>query len=656
MTSLSSNSDEWPEEIVTKIKERIPSISAASLSIKFMKEDEEIGAATGSITVVAENKTAVIPIIIKDFKMYPLDVFFAGEKVLPLTNDFFIRYMAGSDAGKAFGELEEFPNMGVHSRFLRGDSLAHIIYPPNWGRYAYASDSKYPIIDEISKTIDGEQWTKTAKTDPATIARYYNSGNLEIMQKIANLKPVNMQEFRQGVDNLVVRTINVLKKNDPNNYTLLSTQSNQFNPAMSSLDRLDVRKFVSKADEDVVSFMHDLDANGEKVLIPENQDNGVFVAMPEKDRPELAESFGMYNIRTESGVNVEGLVIPKVVDFDQNPVGTKTFLGKGFSTMQADIAGHPIRDRQYIPEGNCPTVGQTGTFFYNDDGKDGLCTVPVTVRSVMRKEGPESKVIMQAVDLYGEDICICIPDECSRIQKIVPMGLTDKGIKKYHIPSFMRWVPMEGFTSVANSPADYEMKVAAAKTDIAPVRVIQTGYGEYAIRGLDKYAHKMDWDPGRLQSHQAKFLLAAVGANEETINEGFKYAALKGSADFHGTLHVDTYEEKIASVKPKAEELVKKAEELRKDTVKEASYMDSSQTVDALLSLNFISAQNLSNFISKIPIFKATLSHLCSCLLGARLGVREIPEESTASAISKLIDVLNGLEALRAMHKPKGSK
>ena len=100
--------------------------------------------------------------------------------------------------------------------------------------------------------------------------------------------------------------------------------------------------------------------------------------------------------------------------------------------------------------------------------------------------------------------------------------------------------------------------------------------------------------------------------------------------------------------RPLANILVKKAKDIKVNLVKEAAYMVSAQTVDALLSLNFVTPDNLSKFVSKIPAFKAVVSHLASCLLAARIGVKEIPEQAASTAMHRLLDVISGLESIKA--------
>jgi hypothetical protein len=212
----------------------------------------------------------------------------------------------------------------------------------------------------------------------------------------------------------------------------------------------------------------------------------------------------------------------------------------------------------------------------------------------------------------------------------------------------MKWTVMEGFGEVTNSAHSYAVKTAAdTKTDW-PVKVMATGFGQYAIKGVEKYAKAAGWDSTMLQGHQAKFLLAALGCPMDKIASAFSQANRLGSCELHNLKRVPTVQEKIASFRPQAQKLTKMAAEIKRNLFKEASYVDNSQTVDALLSLNFVTPDNITKFVGKIPHFKATISNLASALLASRIGIKEIPENACAVAMQRLIEVVDGLERLRA--------
>jgi hypothetical protein len=653
MTSLSSDSSVWPEEIITKLKERIPSVAALSASVKFMHLDEENGTATGSVTVTDGKKTIVVPVIAKEFSMYPLDTFTWEGKMLPLTPDFFSQvFMDGSES--AFGQLLEYPLLSMVDRYLRGENLQNVVFPPNWGRYAFAS-ANVPegILDDIKASIDGKEIKKLAEADQNSVARFFSNDMYPLINSLSHLQPVNMNEFRQSIEKLVHRNVHVISKDGPNRYTLLSTQLDTFNPAIDAMTRGECEDFCSRACSKPDS-MHEVDQNGEKVItVVDDSGSQVFLFRPQQDKPEHATVFGRYNVRTKTGLNVEGVVVPVVIDFDQNAVPTKLFLGKGLSTIQESIVGSRIvGEGNWMPEGQAPTVGQTGTFLYHEGEKGAVATLPVTIKAVWHEAGND-KFCLKVVDLNG--LCIrldVLPDRKHGgmgLERITRLGIPEQGQPPHYlIPGSMKWVPMEGFDAVSSSEFDYLSKTAAHKITGNPVKMIHTGYDQYSIRGLDKYAGAMGWDKSCLSSTQTKFLLAAMGMGETKIAEAITEAKASGMAEIHGLNYPPLQSEKIASFIPRAQEMQKTASAFKNNFFKVASYIENAQTVDALLSLNFVNAENISKFIAKIPLFKAAISHLASCLLASRLGIREIPEQSASGAMSKLIDVVNGLEALRA--------
>lgn len=638
---LSNDVDSWPEEIVQKVKERIPSSAGLNMMVKFMKKDEETGVATGSVTVHSPNEAIVIPLIIKDFMMYPLDVMIAKKKLLPLNQDYFDAVMNKNDV---FAKVEEYPMFGGLGRF-EDANLWNAIYPPSLGRYAYAS-AGYDILDSISDTIDGREfkaWLKQPGNEKVA-ARLLFGPHKEVVQKVANLQPVNMNEYRQGVENLIPRSIVMLRYDGPNKYSILSNSDKLFHPAiLSGLTRNECERHLSKLCDNVADDINDVDQNGEKLLMLPEGKNEVILAKEDMEIPEEAREYDHFSVKNKNGVNVEGVVIPKVIDFDMKLTGLRLFVGKTESTYQNNIYGVRIKNSRFKPQ-TCkiPCVGQTGCFIYQPDNSNALATVPVTVTAVVDDVG---NTIVKAVDLTGAPLRLKLTDEMSfDMQRIALMGP-----RSYMIPGRMRWLPLEGFQEVSNSPEDYSIKQASERLTTHPVTVIGTGYDMYAMRGVSKYASVLGWDASCLKSSEAKFLLASLGCGKEKIAHIIKKASTHGSAEVHGLDFKPLANEKIAEARPLAEHLYARALELRSNLIKEASYLENSQTVDALLSLNFVTPTNISKFVSKIPQLKSAVSTLASCLIASRLGIKEIPELSTSNAMSRLVEVIDGLEKLRAV-------
>ena len=639
MHSLSEVSESWPEEITQKLKEKIPSSDGMSLIVKIMKKDEENGTATGSIQI-ANNKTqVVVPLIIKDFMMYPLDVFLAKNKLLPLTEDYFNSVFKDNEV---FQKLDEYPMYAGIGRFDNGN-LWEANYPPGLGRYSYAS-AGYPILDIISETIDASEMKQYLISNPGVAVNFEKNGHAEIIKKLANLQPVNMGEYRQGVDKLINKNIFMLRKQGPNAYSILSNNDSTFSPTLEDpIDRESFRKRVIEISESAHDDINDVDCNGEKLLVaPGTGTVSPYLAGVEDNEIGPANEFGHYIVKNRNGVDLQGLVIPTVIDFNMTTLPITMFISKDHWGAQSNIAGIRKDDSSFKLEGQVPRVGQTGVFVYQPNEKKALSTIPVTIRSVSQTEDSR-RLDLKVKDFNGLDLFIEIDSGTHPLQRIAKIG------SGYRIPSDkFSWVPLGTHCQITSNPIDHMAKAASKKLTDNPVTLIPTGYDQYAMKGVSKYAHSMGWDATNLDRWKAEFLLASIGMDNKSMPGLFKGASIKGFVAIHGLNRPKLASEKIAAAIPVAESVLGFTNKVKCNLLKEASFMDNSQTVDALLSLKFVNPDNIQKFVAKMPSLKSAISHLASLLIASRLGVQEIPEHAASSAMYRLVEVVNSLESLRA--------
>lgn len=637
---LSNDIDSWPEEIIQKLKERVPKSSGMNTMVKFMKKDEENGTATGSVVISSPEKTAIVPLIVKDFRLMPLDVIIAKQRLLPLTPDYFD---AVFEDNNIFQKLEEYPMFSGLGRF-EDANLWNAIYPPSLGRYAYAS-AGYPIMDEISDDIDGEVFKKQLKgiidLDEKIAARFMNNGQWDLLKKVASLPAaINENEFRQGKENLIPKDVAMVYMETPNKYTILSSSDKTFCPVITKVDRPKCKHMLSTLSDDVDDVLNEVDQNGEKFLRVSTPKDDVVLASTDFFPVEEANEYDHYSVKTRTGLDEVGLVVPRVISFDQVPQNVKLFLGKNTSTLQANIFGVRVPRCRFEPETCLPHVGQTGTFLFRTDRSHGLATLPVTIKTVTDNMGV---LTLKVVDLVGVPLKLKMNPHMGHLQRIAKIAPGE-----YVLPGKMEWVPMKNFGVVSDSKESYLVKEAADRFSAHTVVLMNKGHDQWAIRGLDKYADAAEFDKSHVQGPEMRFLLASLGCSQEKIAQFMKVAQTTGQAKIANLNLIPTLAEKIAEMAPVAKEMVEFARSLKADLIKEASYMDNSQTVDALLSLNFITPENISKFVSKIPQIKGAISSLASCLVASRLGMKEIPEEAAATSMNRLIEVVTGLEKLRA--------
>lgn len=802
LQKLSPDCNVWPEEIIEKLKERIPQSNGLNLMVKFMKQDPETGAGTGSVLVSSTTKQVVVPVIVKDFMLYPLDIMIADQKLLPLTPDYFMAAFQ-QDQNNAFLRLEEYPMYSGMHRFDEG-SMWNANYPPAQGRYSYAS-AGYEMLDKISGTIDGSQLKSYLLEHPEVAANLVKHGHAEIIKNLAKLdkkaafggdiKALGERDGHNGKKRLVLgwipkeeeagprgllkdtnelcgwaaahgygesvqkdlmdvhlgyvkklhntygpehketkrlraKSLQYLKdivsnkgrekkaeigpmaavgaalgsvhaslKNDPeksriqrvghfladmmhgaalgaisgqimkkaeigniallrsagpSRYSILSTQDDVFSPVEQSWHANEIRKMLADLKLNVDEVMNDVALNGERVLIMPEAGPGPMGGIKSTEAVvSQANEFGPYQVQKRDGVMVEGFVIPKVIGFDMKPMSAKVFLGESMGTIQSDIAGVKLPATKVKLRHHPIRVGSTGVFvMMGGDKKSALCTAPVTIKSVEDKYG---EVKMRVMSLDGQGMALKLASHAN-----VPHASSDRpgqifeGFQRivkvadgYILPNKFFWVPMEGFHEVSERPEEFQQKLAAQTTSSSNVTIIPTGYGQWAIRGAEKLAQEAKLDPTLLSQGQVQFLLASMGCGSEKIASVIKSANRKGKEVVSVTFPklASHYEGRKQVALSK---IAAKCDQIRVNLVKEASYIDNAQTVDALLALNFVNPDNLSKFVGFLPRIKATISNLCSLMLASRLGVQEIPEQAASTAMYRLIDVVNGLESVRA--------
>jgi hypothetical protein len=71
-------------------------------------------------------------------------------------------------------------------------------------------------------------------------------------------------------------------------------------------------------------------------------------------------------------------------------------------------------------------------------------------------------------------------------------------------------------------------------------------------------------------------------------------------------------------------------------------------SLDAVLSLGFLTKENLTRFAAATPAIEEALFRVCALLVASRLGMREIPESACEAAITALQEVVTGLKAIRS--------
>lgn len=659
---LPDNSKEWAEVITTKLREQYPEATKLSLSVEFRKKDDTSGTAIGAIHCQdpQSGKVLVVPIVAHKFELSPLDVWMEtpSQAVHPLTNDTFKEEFFAHSPAEG---LDARPADSA-GQYFNDPSLWTTNYPPLQGRYSYAS-AGYPLLDLISDTMkkkDIEAFKASLEKDAYVLPKFKNHGHLEIIEKIAKKSVPMTNDFVTSALKLIPVGVAHIKKESPDKYSILSMADQLFDLSASEhIDRKECMRRLSKITMDVNATMNDVDQEGEKMVVKKPAPTkGVWLYDDMTDKPESANTFGAYVVKTKSGITVEGIVFPHVVDFAGKKKSQKIFISPSHSSIQDSIAGVKKTDsaifEKILKKPHAARVGQTGCFVFIDDGK-AIATIPVTIKAI-EEWGPMTAVTLDGVKIKISRGFSDNPSPVSlgnvKVKKqkgfLDVHGMIELRPKEFTIPRGMLWLPMEGFQEVSASAQNWLEKEASRFAEIDPLTIRWTGV-VYQTKGNE--IERPEWN-----EREIKVVLASKGASLEKIAQILKKAKATGKVTVHGLGKL----RKKAEIIKEADEVYTKLEsicqDLKQDLVKIAAEIEDASTVDTLLSLQFLNPENLAKFCSYKPVFQKVLDYLAELLLASRLGLKDAPEGAISTAISRLQETIKGLSKVEASLKSPGAK
>ena len=668
-TKLPQDMDLWAEEITTKIRERIPMSRHMLIKISFINRNEELGIATGAATLHDQklNKAVYLPLIVKNFSLSPLDVMLVPSKgaesgfdVSPFHQDLFADVMFNSEV---FDHLER-PIDRIQQMYMNPQNS--VVFPPNH-RNVYASAGG-GIIDTISDTIspaDKKAFLNNLRNDQNAMVGYEKRANLDILKKIATSKIKITPESAKTLANVT------LLKQKGDKVSVLTTSDEVFSPIIASgNNRLTP---CDENGEDIVlpeETLNEVKMNGEKMVFRElTPKNDVMVGPTNSpqhytktdEQPVEAQIFGAYKVQDKNGVFHKGIILPNLIDFNMKRVNGKVFKSLNKSSFQDKIVGIPTgAEKTQFLKFREPEIGMTGVFVtYNDT--NALATIPFTIRSITDVQGNDHII---AVGLKGEKIKIkyggYIPeDNKPDFEEDVSLKNIAKVKDYYIVPRRFKFLAMDNFCELMENGSSMTLKTASKSMSYSPVRVIYTGDSQFSLKGPDmtKMARMCGWDSTNLGASQAAFLLTSKNCPLTKVAEALKTAGAQTREVYIHGLPSTNYEYKQDEQEVKvASAVLEQINLLRTDLTKEAAGIEDSQVVDAALSLNFINSENIDKFVSFIPVFEQCSKLLSQVLLASRLGIEEIPEQASAVAMHKLIEVVQGLNKLKSLEEKTASR
>lgn len=651
----------WPQEVIDLFYEQNPLLADAEISPVFKEVNEERGYAVGAMSVKRKPqvmpkdadsasvvKEIIFPIIVKDKEVSLFDVFFVGETPHPAT-----------DANVQAALFR--PDLFDITKTMPGDvSLVNQLYPPYRSRYGFgtsfesggggkfASAGKISVEDLLKISVMGQVLPFMSSKDVSRIEEELamdpafqkealaHEPLRNILTKLAHFEPLSVEEMVEARRRSVKPDVVQFTK-EGHVIHVKYASSQMWEPQIDTLTAKEAAEILPQDQRNKLSVQGVVTVG----TSPTTQ------GLVEGTSAVAIKTAGVYLIKSSTRAGQEKLaqVYTKVIDFDKMAMSTTlTVFHDGDWCMQDKVAGIPRPEESgadFLIQHHI-SAKDLGPDLISKLGmvtlvRDGVATLPITVKSA---QATDDGLVLHGTSSMEQKLELIPTENIKHIEKI--------GHCRYAIPMDMTIVPLGIPVRTSEEPSDY-IKVASFTDQL---EIISDG-GAYSFRGHDCLRKLAGIETQFLGHKDAMFLAVGMGLEAEFADKMLKQASRTGSVMVGGVRPVITEIEKISSaldtIKPLAEKLAK----VRVLLLKEAAVLPGEDTIDKVLSLNFITPENVSIFTKNIPVFQATATELARTLIATRLGLEGVPEGAVQRAMQALQGVIEALQELK-YNQPAG--
>lgn len=643
MSRLSENPDDWQSEIINELLRQAPYAGDFEPKLVMNELDPERRYALGSIELRSRQavnprddkmsaevqgvKQILIPIVVNDGKMHPLDVFIHNGKAQPLTESRLRRAMFRPQLFEAIAKRP-------------GDQdIMSTLYPPyrsggfglggnsfvGAAEQAKVSSVRPELIDQIHHTIklaDIERVTNELNADPTLQAAVmHNPATIPFMAKIAQPPQTVTAEhmLKQAAMAIPPKVVQVQKTS--NGFLIKTANPDTLLPEQNEVDRPTAEATVGP---DIVKKV-ERDGTVTVATEPVVKDSLVDLKI------KRADEFGEWKVKTKDGKELVGWVFPRCVDLDGTNMALGIFSNGSQSAFQENIAGSMVGKGTNLIDEEPSGFG----CFYLARAGSVQAIMPMTIKG--QSQDTDGTKMFMVETVMGQPTEIRMVAGLNKISQISD--------ERYGIPADCGWMPMRDMTELAEDP-DQFTKTAEALRAGGQVEVMTDG-STYSMRGLGitKLAKALPVD--FVDHDQAMYNLAILGVHPSFAREKLAEAhRLSRWVEIDGVRPVTLAAEKYHQAKTAAAKFIAKIPAVKSLLLKEAAALDDPLSVDKVLSVGFLNPENIGTFISYLPEFEDTLQKLSELLVASRLGLSAVDTGALERVVKHLDKVIGGLREM----------
>jgi hypothetical protein len=621
---LSEETQKWPHEIKQYLLEMSPFVGKYNLNVNFTRIDEENGYGFGAVLVTTgmeSDKKVQLPFIIKSNKLDPMDIIIASGTTRPLTE---------SRLSEALFRPQLFDGVVKEDDIRPTGAVGAMMNATPPGRQGMSGmgptiTKASSLIETIKDTITQSDLEKTANRiseDTELRDRVFN--NAATLQTINRLREAELVEKTAELSTHIRPTVMQVTITKDDKYKVKTANPKAYKRKVEVLERAHA---LAKLGSDVVRAVDNVGT----ITVSTN-------ATVDRDQMEIkhasADTNGVYKVVAMDGSPIKGLVLNKLADLSGKVTEMRLFVHPDAMSVQDDISGEKLASLSgaQMPSNHPEGLG----VFYWQNGADIQATVPLIVHS-MSKIAEE---IQYDVATLLDEQAILTPSAVKGITKIGSEVL---------IPADAKFLALPGASVIPlASVSDLSYRRGMNKKAAVEIRYVNGYYSFVGDCGLDKLAAK---DTTHLEWDDALFLSSCLGMNpdfaETKLAQAVKYT---GGTTLRGLTEIRPLEEYVADARAKLasvkDPLTSYMETIRQDLWKEAAGIEDEDTVDKMLSLNYVNPENVKSFVEALPQLEESQRKLCELLLASRIGLKEIDEKALSTGIQGMEKAIQGLKVL----------
>ncbi len=548
--------------------------------------DGDKGVGTGAIILSKGEKSFSIPVIIKDFKLQPMDVFFFDGEFRPLTQ------RTVDEALKNISIADK-----LTTRKGDAESMFKNIFPP--------AHNKIACMLTASK-----EELKALTTDPDTAELF-----ARLLTKEA------------GPD---VTTV-VLEEDSGVGYSIQYMDGGKYFEKKAGF------KTASDFLKDKVGY----NSNQASLLLKEASERVVTVETTEKrasvSRTEPTIVTGSANIlaKTKAGADVAGQLIPWTINLDRGAqervqllvgenrqilgISTEKVIGQHLPGQKINMIFSP---QVYM----MPRPGMVVSFAWKG-GSGGFITATRMVK------------IVSMEDIAGEGLLFKVLSEMGGQHNVMLVTGLRKAVlnkdnknKAFYLPSTAVILYAKGEVPELISSMDDYKSVKLAGVDVLSL---------YFSKGPGEISVNSDLMKKTASPREVRLSLVDLGVPFDEADRAVNDAKTWGSSEIHL--------EKQAKSPEVPDWLVEDIKAIGRsvDLVKLANTLGDVDTIDKILSLNLVNKKNIVVFFKMLPSFKETVRSLAKLLVTSRLGNVGVNTDTVQEAMQALQALVEKMEGFK---------